>query len=137
MAKLLDLITFLLKFRNAWGEIIAKSTIYVNRKEGYAVFNNVESSLNHRAAEDIEKIYKAFLRGAKAFFDTYNRNNKDYPISNISIGSKRNTIINHLTNERHPIVSIQKSLQYGSYALNQNYGYDGDWSTSQRLVLKK
>ena len=126
-----------LVIRNAWGEIIAKSTIYVNRKEGYAVFNNVESSLNHRAAEDIEKIYKAFLRGAKAFFDTYNRNNKDYPISNISIGSKRNTIINHLTNERHPIVSIQKSLQYGSYALNQNYGYDGDWSTSQRLVLKK
>ncbi len=125
-----------LVIRNGSGEIIAKSTIYVNKEQGYAVFNNVETSLNHRATEETEKIYNAFLRGAKAFIKTYNENNPEQPIMNISIGANRNTILSYLTDDKHPVVDVQQALQYGQYSLNGS-GYSGDWTTKQRLVLKR
>ena len=124
-----------LVIRDSFGIIIAKATIFVNKEEGYAVFNNVESSLNYRTPESKEKIYNAFLRGATAFIKTYNENN-EHPITNISIGANRNTILEHLTNDKHPVVNVQQALQYGNYSLNGS-GYSGDWSTSQRLVLKR
>lgn len=126
-----------LVIRNNFGEIIAKSTIYVNKEQGYAVFNNVESSFNYRDNDSILKIYKAFLRGAKAFIKTYNENNPESPIMNISIGASRNTILDFLTDENnHPEVQVQKSLEFGKYSLNGS-GYAGDWKKNQRLVLKK
>lgn len=126
-----------LVIRNKSGEIIAKSTIFVNKKDGYAVFNNVETSLNHRAKEELEKIYNAFLRGTTAFIKTYNENNIDHPITNVSIGTNRNTILDYLTDDKHPEVAIQQALNYGDYSLNHRYHYQGDWSKKQRLVLKR
>ena len=126
-----------LVIRNNFGEIIAKSTIYVNKMQGYAVFNNVESSLNYRDDESLLKIYKAFIRGSNAFTETYNKNNLDHPITKISIGTKRNTILKYLTNQNnHPEILVQKSLKFGEYTLNGS-GYAGDWETKQRLVLKR
>lgn len=126
-----------LVIRNNFGEIIAKSTLYVNRKQGYAVFNNVESSLNYRDEESKKKIYNAFLRGSKAFIKIYNENNPEYPITNISIGANRNTILDFLTDENnHPEIPIQESLKFGEYSLNGS-GYAGDWGSKQRLVLKR
>lgn len=124
-----------LVIRNKLGEIISKSTIYVNKEKGYAVFNNVETSFNYRSNEDLEKIYNAFLRGANAFLKTYNANNVEHPITNISVGENRNTILNYLTNNKHPNVDVQGALLYSNYALNDS-GYDGDWKQKQRLVLK-
>lgn len=127
-----------LVIRNGFGEIIAKSTIFVNKEEGYAVFNNVETSLNHRTKEELEKIYNAFLRGANAFVNTYNKNNINRPIINVSIGANRNTILDYLTNDKHPEVDVQRALKYGEYSLNDSgYHYNGDWSLKQRLVLKR
>lgn len=126
-----------LVIRNNLGVIISKSTIYVNKEQGYAVFNNVETSLNYKDEESREKIYNAFLRGSKAFLKAYNENNPEFPITNISIGTNRNTILNFLNDENnHPEVPIQESLYFGSYSLSGS-GYNGDWNTKQRLVLKK
>ncbi len=126
-----------LVIRNIFGEIIAKSTLYVNKEEGYAVFNNVESSFNYRDDSSMLKIYKAFLRGSKAFIERYNENNPDQPINNISIGANRNTILEFLTTQNnHPEVPVQRSLKFGEYSLNGS-GYAGDWETKQRLVLGK
>lgn len=125
-----------LVIRNELGEIIAKSTIYVNRARGYAVFNNVETNLNYRNSNDLEKIYNAFIRGTKAFLNTYNKNN-DIPLDSITIGDGRNTIKEILANHNHPNVIINKSLMFGEYALNKSYGYNGDWKDSQRLVLRR
>lgn len=126
-----------LVIRNNLGEIIAKSTLYVNKKQGYAVFNNVESSFNYRDEESKRKIYNAFLRGSKAFIKTYNENNPEYPITNISIGANRNTILDFLTDENnHPEIPIQESIKFGEYSLNGS-GYTGDWGAKQRLVLRR
>ncbi len=126
-----------LVIRNNLGWIIAKSTLYVNKKQGYAVFNNVESSFNYRDNESKKKIYNAFLQGSKAFIKTYNKNNPEYPITNISIGANRNTILDYLTDENnHPEITVQESLKFGEYSLD-GYGYNGDWDSKQRLVLKR
>lgn len=126
-----------LVIRNENGTIIAKSTIYVNKEKGYAVFNNVESSLLYKDDEYKEKIYKAFIRGTEIFLKTYNENNPDKPITCISIGSNRNTILNYLTiKNNHPEIPIQESLEFGLYSLNGS-GYSGDWKEKQRLVLKR
>jgi len=124
--------------RNEKGEIISKATIYVNRDEKYAVFNTVETSFNYKKPEELLKIYSAFIRGTKAFLDTYNENNPDNEIEKITIGANRNTILKLLeqNDKTHPEVDIHKSLEYGQYAIKPS-GYAGDWKTSQRLVLKK
>ncbi len=125
-----------LVIRNNLGQIIAKSTIFVNKTGGYAVFNNVETSLNYRDKEELAKIYEAFLRGANDFVVTYNKNHKDNPLHNISIGANRNTILDYLTDAKHPVIDVQQALEYGTYSLNGS-GYCGDWSSKQRLVLKR
>ena len=125
-----------LVIRNNLGQIIAKSTIFVNKEKGYAVFNNVETSLNYRDKIELGKIYEAFLRGANAFVVAYNENHKSTPLHNISIGAYRNTILDYLTDAKHPVVDVQQALQYGSYSLSGS-GYSGDWTSKQRLVLKR
>lgn len=127
-----------LVIRNDEGDIVAKSTLYVNKEEGYAVFNNVESSLNYRDDDNLKKIYNAFIRGSEAFFDKYNKNNPGNPLSNITIGTQRNTILSFLNSDekKHPNVDINNSLQFGKYSLSQT-GYNGDWEYRQVLVLKK
>ncbi len=125
-----------LVIRNNLGQIIAKSTIFVNKEKGYAVFNNVETSLNYRDKIELGRIYEAFLRGANAFVVAYNENHKSTPLHNISIGANRNTILDYLTDAKHPVVDVQQALQYGSYSLSGS-GYSGDWTSKQRLVLKR
>lgn len=124
-----------LVIRNNVGEIISKSTIYVNKEKGYAVFNNVESSINYRDDESLKKIYKAFMRGASTFINAYNKNN-EIKINTISIGANRNTILRFLDEENHPFVNIQEAIHYSRYSLLPS-GYDGDWKSVQKLVLKR
>ncbi len=126
-----------LVIRNSVGEIISKSTLYVNKEQGYAVFNNVETSLNYKDKKSLKKIYEAFLRGSKAFLEAYNENNPEDPITNITIGTKRNTILEFLTKKNnHPKVPVQKSLEFGNYSIDDHH-YNGDWQNDQILVLKK
>lgn len=118
------------------GDIIAKSTLYVNRNQGYAVFNNIEVSLKFNSEEEHREIYKAFMRGAKAFLEVYNRNYPNAPINKINIGINRNKIFQETKKDIHPIVDIEQSLYFGNYSLNDQH-YLGDWSYGQQLVLKR
>lgn len=125
-----------LVIKNTTGIIIAKATIYVNRREGYAVFNNVESSLGYRDSGSLETIYRAFIRGTKDFLNEYNKNNNIH-ITRVNIGAVRNTINDFLTDENgHPETEVQTALSYGKYSLSGN-GYPGDWSQHQRRIYPR
>ena len=127
-----------LVIRNEVGEIIAKATIFINKQKGYGVFNTVETSFTYREQEDLKNIYQAFLRGTKAFIETYNKNYPENPITEITVGENRNTILPYLNKKQHPKTNVHPSLHYKNYALKENfYCYDGDCHTNQRLVLKK
>lgn len=123
-----------LVIRNELGEIVAKSTLYVNRKMGYGVFNNVEASLQLND-DDLEEVYEAFLRGAKEFLKIYNENN-DIKLTILTIGASRNRIGDKLESHGHGIAPQLEALNFAKYSFNQT-GYRGDWETVQRLVLSK
>lgn len=127
-----------LVIRDEKGEIIAKSTIFVNSDEGYAVFNNVEISDDKKTKEDKLKVYKAFMRGTKAFLDAYNENNSDKPITKVTVGEHLNDLLDVLVQESHPSVKIMKGLDFDKYySLNRGTPYKGDWQEKQRLVMIK
>ena len=118
------------------GRIIAKSTLYINKDEGYGVFNNVEVSYRISDEKDRETVYKQFLEGANAFIETYNKNFPDQPISVITIGTRRNGLNSFLNNDEvHAVSKIKQGLRFGKYAFNQS-GYEGDWTVSQRVVIR-
>lgn len=125
-----------LVIRNDAHDIIAKMTIYVNRENGYAVFNTAEVHANYRSEEDLDKIYQAFMRGTKAFVDTYNGNHK-VPISMVSIGEYRNNIKDNLGNIETKLLPTPNYSVYGYYVGGKIVGtYDGDSKEKQILVLK-
>ena len=125
-----------LVIRNIEGEIIAKMTIYVNREQGYAVFNTAEVNSKYHSGSDLNEIYEAFMRGVNRFVDEYNKNNI-IPISIVSIGEYRNVIKYNLGNEETRILDTPNYSTYGYYAGGQSVGtYDGDAKNKQLLVLK-
>jgi len=83
------------------GRIVAKSTIYVNKKKGYAVFNNIElnrkygnEAMENDQSDDEkrDKIYKAFKRGVRAFIDKYNEMHPNNPLVQVNIGWGHNKL---------------------------------------------
>jgi hypothetical protein len=125
-----------LVIRNSIGEIIAKSTLCLNKDDCYAVFNNVEVNLKYRAPHQKELIYKAFLRGVNAFFTTYNKNNKDKKLKTITIGSTRNILKEYFENNTE--TEIYEGINFKEYSIpGSDFKYNGDWQDCQRLVLKK
>lgn len=134
-----------LVIRNKNGEIVAKMTIYVNKEQGYGVFNTAEVNLNYRDDEVIKKIYEAFMRGCNAFTEEYNKNNIT-PISVITMGEYRNVLKYELGNIETDILDTPNYSDY-AYFVNrttkngENHDmvgqYDGDSKEGQILVYKK
>lgn len=132
-----------LVIRNKDGEIIAKMTLYINRDEGYGVFNTAEVNSEYHDDESLKGIYKAFVRGCKAFIEAYNLNN-DVAIDAVTIGARRNAIqkvANFNVSDTHEAINYSDfGYQYKDkdkgYTLY--YGtYNGDSKEQQLLVYKK
>ena len=97
-----------LVIRDLSGEIIAKGTMYVNKKLGYAVINDFELNADYRKHEIVsgiydskiegrdeknrELIFNAFQRGLKAFIEEYDRQNPDRPMQQVNVGMGYNKL---------------------------------------------
>ena len=126
-----------LVIRNESGEIIAKMTIYVNRKKGYAVFNTAEINLQYIDTNNINKIYKAFMRGTKEFIKVYNKNNI-IPIKTVTIGNSCNDFKEKFENKETIVLDTPNFSDYGYYADGKRIGtHNGDSKKKQLLVLKR
>ena len=126
-----------LVIRDHTNKIIAKMTIYVNREQGYAVFNTTEININYCSESHIDRIYKAFTRGINTFIDKYNKNNI-IPISIVSIGEYRNVMKDNLGNIESKLFPTPNYSSYGYYAGDKFVGtYDGDDKKKQILVLRR
>jgi len=123
--------------KNIEREIIAKMTIYVNRQQGYAVFNTAEVNSKYHSESDLNEIYEAFMRGTNRFVDEYNKNNI-IPIFIVTIGEYRNAIKYNLGNKETRLLDTPNYSTYGYYADGQSVGtYNGDAKNKQLLVLKR
>lgn len=126
-----------LVIRNKEGEIIGKMTIYVNRKEGYAVYNTAEINVNYHSNTDLKEIYKAFMRGTKDFVKRYNETNK-VKIKEVTIGEYRNVFKDNILKEKTSVLPTPNYSEYAYYVGNKLTGnYNGDNKNGQLLVYKK
>lgn len=126
--------------RNENGEIIAKSTIYINRKEQYAVLNTLESNMTYRNTTALNCIYECLMLGLQSFIEKYNINN-DKPLLKVTIGDKQNVISELLNEKNHTLTDVLKAIDYSEYryTINDqvfgNHGNDSD--SAQRLLYER
>lgn len=118
--------------RDKNGVIVAKSTLYVNRAEGYGVCNNVEVN-NNVSDEDAELIYKKFKKAVETFAEKYNVKYPDKPLKIITVGMNLNDLSSQITKNDRQSNELYQALNYGTYAYSGS-GYNGDSKNSQYVV---
>lgn len=107
------------------GEYIGKSTIYLNREKGYAVFNDIELNRNYdkRAKEkDFDEVVDAFLRGANAFVNEYNKNNPTQQLHVVTLGTGKNRVVQRIRERLPKSEEIYKSIKFDGYRIGADSG---------------
>jgi len=97
------------------GSIIAKCTLYVNKKYGYVVINDFEINSKYKKNElhdeddciisgyysdeidspqrhERDLIFNTFMRGIKAFVSEYDKQNPNNPIRQVNVGLGHNRL---------------------------------------------
>lgn len=121
-----------LVIRDGNSEIIAKATLYVNEKQGYGVFNNVEvqesiPSTSHK------KIYQKFILGVQVFAQEYNKTHPKHQLKQINVGMEINDIDDQIEINHKKSPKLFVALDYGKYCKDED-GYSGDSSLRQYIV---
>ena len=118
--------------RNNKGVIIAKSTIYVNKDEGYAVCNNIEINRELEKYEALmEVIYFNYKCAINSFATKYNDKHKENPLKIITIGGNLNAMINSANDRGNRKSSkIYEGLDFQTEAGEHH----GDWQKEQYIV---
>ena len=116
-----------LVIRNEKGEIIAKSTLYINRTQGYGVFNNVEVS--HISEIDRDLIYLQYKKAVEEFAKRYNELNPTNPLTQINVGMNLNDLEHQINKNQAKSLEILKGLNFNIYG-----GYSGDWQQKQHVM---
>lgn len=125
-----------LTIRNREGEIIAKSTLFINTNEGYGVFNNVEvSEYFNFSKEEKRKIYKKYIKGLTAFAEEYNKQHPSNPLKQINVGMGRNDLEEELQKFNKKANHIVRSINYDDYGVDDKI-YNGDSAILQYVVWK-
>lgn len=121
-----------LVIRNEQGTIIAKSTLYINRKEGYGLFNTIEVS-EDISIEEKKSIYEKYIKAVSKFIEKYNEQNPQTPLKQINVGMRANDLSLELEkhNKKSPV--ILKGLDFSLYG-KPEYTHIGDWKQEQRIV---
>ncbi len=119
------------------GKIIAKSTLYINRKQGYGVFNNIEVSESITSKEEKEMIYKKYKQAIADFANEYNKENQ-IKLTQINVGMGRNDLsdIIEIYDEEGKVL---KGINFSYYSCRHELSliYEGDWFIKQYVMWKK
>lgn len=114
--------------KNDKGEIIAKSTLYINKEAGYGIFNNVEVN-NIIEEEDKEEIFKIYMKAVNAFAQRYNKKNPNNPLKQINVGMGLNDVKNQIFKYCNSSDEILEGINFSEYG-----GHKGDWQNEQRVL---
>ena len=123
-----------LVIRNKDGEIIAKSTLYINKKEGYGIFNTIEVD-EKITPEEKKQIFKKYMQAVTLFAEKYNKENKRNPLKQINVGVRKHDLLQELEKYTQTSKTILKGIDFSIYGKNTFY-YEGDWKHGQRIVWK-
>lgn len=121
-----------LVIRNASNEIIAKSTLYVNREFQYGIFNTVEVFSNEK---NYEKVFNAYMKAIENFVETYNKENSNNPLIQINAGMGNNDIADFIKINLDKSDEKFENFDYSSYGY-RTLRYAGDTDNCQYIVYK-
>lgn len=124
-----------LVIRDKNGEIIAKSTLYLNRKEGYGLFNNVEIA-EKISAEDKILIYEKYITAVNEFAFKYNQKNPNNPLKQINVGTHVNDLMEELKKHTKESDVILRGIDFSLYG-NLSSRHEGDWKQGQQILWQK
>ena len=116
--------------RNKNGDIIAKSTLFINPKEQYGVFNNVEIREDIKE-NDKQKIYSKYILGIEKFVEEYNKQNPNNQLKQINVGMIYNDLKEQIYKQHNPSKNVLESIDYGTVYGKENKTYEGDSKHSQ------
>lgn len=114
------------------GVPVAKSTAFVNRDEGYVVFNTIEVA-NQITDKQKDLIYEEFLLGVDAFARAYNKQNPSNPIKIMTVGMNVNKLEDQIIKTKTK-TATKKGIYfdiYGAYLQD----YQGDWEKKEQYKL--
>lgn len=130
--------------RNINEEIIAKGTMYINRKDRYGVINDFEINYKYRKHEkeagrysvkkgskeerDRELIYEAFIRGIKAFVQEYDKENPQNTIKQINIGMGYNRL-------KQQVERLEKSIN--KLKVPSKYSFNDAMNNKQYIIYSR
>lgn len=114
-----DIQNLVIKDKN--GVIVAKSTLYINRDQGYGIFNNLEINRDIHI-DNLNEVFRKFQLGAVAFVDKYNKKHPDKPLRKINIGMENNKAKEQIEAEFEKEKDLLPSFKYSNYADGENNG---------------
>jgi len=119
--------------RDKEGNIVAKSTMYVNVDKGYALCNNFEIS-RKGARGNKNAIVNAFLRGINDYALYYNKTFPENPIRQINVGRGFNDATQELLMVAKNKPQNLEGIHFSDYNPQKENVYDGDWQHGQICV---
>lgn len=122
-----------LVFKDEKGNIIGKSTLYINKEEGYGIFNNVEIN-NSIPFFGRNLIYKKFKEACFMFVKHYNIENPDNPIKKINVGTSHNDLGPYISNNDKVELNLLEPIDYGKFSFPGKGKYAGDSSLGQYTI---
>lgn len=112
------------------GKIVAKSTLYINREQGYGVFNNVEVNENMEESSK-RQIYLTYKDAIERFVKRYNELNPKKPLKQINVGMNLNDLKASISKNDEKADIILKGLNFSEFG-----NYSGDWQDEQYVLWR-
>ena len=142
--------------RNYNNEIVAKGTLYVNKKFGYIVINDFEineqykkdktdapgrysSAPNSQMEINRELIFNALMRGINAFVEEYDKQNPDNPIKQVNVGMGYNRLKNQCEKYEKAtnLLTVPEEYAFEDTKSEQNILYKRDESKIQNKNIEE
>ncbi len=123
--------------RNDKDEIVAYSILYINRKEGYAVLNDIEVNTKYSGQEEqLKIIYEKMRRGAIENIEEYNKTTK-VPITKLNCGITPNWDAVNEYIKKNPESSILKAPNFDDFKYAGSGSWKGDWHKGQWTIWEE
>ena len=123
--------------RDNRGEIVAYSILYINRKKGYAVLNDIEVNSKYAGDEESLKIiYEKMRRNAIENIEAYNES-AERPVDFINSGLSPNwsAVNGYIT--KNPKSTVLYAPDFNNYKYAGSGSWAGDWHRSQYTIWRR
>ena len=123
--------------RNNKGVIIGFSIVYVNRENGYAVLNNIETHNKYNSAPEnvVKEIYGKFIAGVEKFVAAYNQEFPQKPITQVNCGlSATGKPTDKYIKQNLRAKKNLEAINFNDYKYNGSGSWSGDWFRDQYII---